>query len=241
MTILLVHGAWSGSWSWRKAGDLLRKRGYEVFAPTLTGLAERAHVAPQHVNLTSHIEDIAGLMRYENLENVLIVGHSYGGMVITGAADRETARVKGMIYVDAFAPENGQCLWDLAGEKSANAQRAAAMAHDGGKSVPRPTTPGNTAPGAAAQFGPLFTPQPIATSSEPFVSTRPKQDWPPRHYVLCKAYHPSPFHAIAARVKDAPGWTYGEFDALHDVVRTHPEMVADMIEAVARRLAIAKA
>ena len=82
---------------------------------------------------------------------------------------------------------------------------------------------------AAEKFGSLFTPQPIRTSSEPFVSVREKQDWPPRHYVLCKAYDPSPFHAIAARVRNAPGWTYGEFDALHDVVRTHPLMVADMI------------
>jgi pimeloyl-ACP methyl ester carboxylesterase len=229
MPIVLVHGAWSGSWSWRACADILRTRGFDVYAPTLTGLAERAHVAPEHVDLSSHVADIAGLMRFENLENVLIVGHSYGGMVITGAADREISRVKAMIYLDAFVPENGQCLWDLSGEKGRQAQIAAAMAHDGGKSVPRPTTPGNTAPGAAQKFGALFTPQPIRTSSEPFISVREKQDWPPRHYVLCKAYDPSPFHAIAARVKNAPGWSYGEFDALHDVVRTHPTMVADMI------------
>ena len=123
MPIVLVHGAWSGSWSWRAAADILRTRGFDVYAPTLTGLAERAHVAPEHIGLSSHIADIAGLMRYERLENVLIVGHSYGGMVITGAADREIARVKGMIYVDAFVPENGQCLWDLAGERSKQAQQ----------------------------------------------------------------------------------------------------------------------
>ena len=76
MPIVLVHGAWSGSWSWRAAADILRARGHDVYAPTLTGLAERSHVAPEHVNLSSHVADIAGLMRYENLENVLIVGHS---------------------------------------------------------------------------------------------------------------------------------------------------------------------
>ena len=234
MPILLVHGAWSGSWSWRAAADILRGRGHMVFAPTLTGLAERAHIEPEHINLSSHIADIAGLMRFESLNHVLIVGHSYGGMVITGAADREINRVAGLIYVDAFVPESGQSLWDLAGEKSRLAQQAAANKYDGGKSVPRPTTPGNTAPGAAAQFGDLFTPQPIATLSEPFVSVRARQDWPPRHYVLCKAYKESPFHAIAARVRGAPGWSYGEFDALHDVVRTHPQMVADMISERAK-------
>lgn len=234
MPIILVHGAWSGSWSWRAVADILRARGYEVYAPTLSGLAERAHIAPEHINLSSHVADIAGLMRFENLENVLIVGHSYGGMVITGAADREIARIAGMVYVDAFVPDSGQSLWDLAGPAGAAAQRALAEAHDGGKSVPRPTTPGNTAPGAAARFGGLFTPQPIGTLSEKFVSIHREPKWPPRHYVLCKAYKPSPFHSIAARLRDAPGWACGEFDALHDVVRTHPEMVADMICASAR-------
>lgn len=229
MPIILVHGAWSGSWSWRAASNILRARGYEVFAPTLTGLAERSHVAPEHVTLASHVADIAGLMHYENLENVLIVGHSYGGMVITGAADRQIARVKGMIYLDAFMPENGESLWDLAGSAAAAAQRALADAYDGGKSVPRPTTAGNTAPAAASQFGPLFTPQPIGTLSEKFIAIHPRRKWPPRHYMLCKAYNPSPFHAIADRLRGAPGWTYGEFDALHDVVRTHPKLVADMI------------
>ncbi len=233
MPIVLVHGAWCGSWSWRAAADLLRARGHNVYAPTLTGLAERAHVAPEHVSLSSHIEDIAGLLRYENLTDVLLVGHSYGGMVITGAADREPARVAGMIYIDAFAPENGQSLWDLAGEQSAAAQRAAALAHDGGKSVPRPPAPANSAPASAARFQPMFTPQPIGTLSEPFISARAAPSWPPRHYVLCKAYNPSPFHAIAARVRGAAGWSYSEFDALHDVVRAAPAMVADRIAAQA--------
>ncbi len=227
--IVLVHGAWSGAWSWREAANLLRARGHEVFAPTLTGLAERSHVAPEYVNLSSHIADIAGLLRYEDLRNVILVGHSYGGMVITGTADREIDRVAAMIYIDAFVPESGQCLWDMA--NNAPAQRAAAMAHDGGKSVPRPTTPGNTAPGAAARFGDRFTPQPLATFSEAFVSVRENATWPTRHYVLCTAYNPSPFHAIAARLRHAPGWSCSEFDALHDVVRTHPQLVAERIDA----------
>jgi pimeloyl-ACP methyl ester carboxylesterase len=230
MTIVLVHGAWSGGWSWKDAARLLRQRGYEVYAPTQTGLAERSHVAPEHVDLSSHVADIAGLMRYEDLRDVLIVGHSYGGMVVTGAVDRERARVKGMIYLDAFVPHSGESLWDIAGPARAAEMRAQAEAYDGGKSVPRPSTPGNTGPGAAAAFGALFTPQPVGCMSEKYVATRDNpDDWPPRHYVLCKAYNPSPFHAIAARVKTEPGWTYGEFDALHDVPRTNPALVADMI------------
>ena len=119
--IVLVHGAWSGSWSWNGVAPLLRAVGHEVHAPTLTGLAERSHVPPAQVNLSSHICDIAGLMRWNDLRDVILVGHSYGGMVITGAADREIARIRGMIYIDAFVPESGQSLWDMAGPKSAAA------------------------------------------------------------------------------------------------------------------------
>jgi pimeloyl-ACP methyl ester carboxylesterase len=240
-TIVLVHGAWSGAWSWKEVVRLLRARGQEVYAPTLTGLAERSHVAPGSVNLSSHVADIAGLMRWEGLDEVFLVGHSYGGMVVTGAADREPGRVKGILYIDAFVPESGQSLWDITGPARAAEQRAVAMAHDGGSSVPRAPAPAGSDPASAARFGSLFTPQPVGCMAEKFVSVRDNPVWPPRHYVLCTAYRPSPFHAIAERVRSAPGWSYGEFDALHDVVRTHPALVADTILDVTGRWSGAKA
>jgi len=235
MPILLVHGAWAGAWSWRDAARSLRKMGHEVYAPTLTGVAERAHVPPQNVSLSTHIADVAGLMRYEELTNVLIVGHSYGGMVITGAADREPQRVAGMIYLDAFLPESGQALWDIAGPECAQMQREIALAHDGGHSVPRPAANPPLAPEFAAQWASLFTAQPIRTMSEPWVSVRePAQRvWPQRHYILCAAYKNSPFHRHAAQVRGQAGWESSEFDAPHDVVRTDPELVAQRIHAIA--------
>lgn len=235
MPILLVHGAWAGAWSWRDAARLLRKQGFDVYAPTMTGIAERSHVPARDVNLSTHIADIAGLMRYEELENVLIVGHSYGGMVITGAVDREPDRVAGMVYLDAFLPQSGQSLWDLAGPERVELQKKNAQAFDGGFSVPRPNVP-PLAPEFAAKWGPLFTPQPLGTSSEPWVSVRPEAErtWPRRHYILCKAYVGSPFHHFAAQVRDQPGWDYSEFDAPHDVVRTDPELTAGRIAEIAR-------
>jgi len=231
--IVLVHGAWSGSWSWNGVAPLLRAAGHEVHAPTLTGLAERSHISPAQVNLSSHISDIAGLLRWNALRDVIIVGHSYGGMVITGAADREIARIRGMIYIDAFVPANGQSVWDLSGPERAAAQRAAAQAHDGGFSVPRGRAPANSSPADAPRFDPLFTAHPITCFSEPYVATRTNPEaWPPRHYALCTAYNPSPFHAIAARVSQDPSWSSSAFDALHDVVRTHPADVTQRIEEV---------
>ena len=231
--IVLVHGAWSGSWSWNGVAPLLRAAGHEVHAPTLTGLAERSHVAPAQVNLSSHICDIAGLMHWNDLRDVILVGHSYGGMVITGAADREIARIRGMIYIDAFVPGDGQSVWDLAGETRAASQRAAAQAHDGGLSVPRARAPRNADNAYAPRFDPLFTAHPIACFSEPYMATRADPTaWPPRHYALCTAYDPSPFHPIAARLREDKSWSVSAFDALHDVVRTHPADVAQRIEDV---------
>lgn len=235
MTILLVHGAWAGAWSWRDTARLLRKQGFDVYAPSMTGIAERSHVDPRQVTLSTHIADISGLMRYEELENVLVVGHSYGGMVITGAVDREPQRVAGMVYLDAFLPKSGQSLWDIAGPERVEMQKKGAMAHDGGFSVPRPNVP-PMPPELAAKWGPLFTPQPIGTMSEKWTSVRPEAErtWPRRHYILCTAYKDSPFYQFADEVKGKPDWDYSEFDALHDVVRSHPEMTANRIAEIAR-------
>ncbi|HEV2572468.1 MAG TPA: alpha/beta hydrolase [Beijerinckiaceae bacterium] len=235
MTILLVHGAWAGAWSWRDTARLLRKQGFDVYAPSMTGIAERSHVDPRQVTLSTHIADISGLMRYEELENVLVVGHSYGGMVITGAVDREPQRVAGMVYLDAFLPKSGQALWDLVGEQGADLHKKAALAHDGGYSVPCPNVP-PMPPELAAQWAPLFTPQPVDTLSEKWVSVRPEaqRTWPRRHYILCTTNKSSPFHQFADEVKGKPDWDYSEFDAPHDVVRSHPEMTANRIAEIAR-------
>src|ERR1700743_3969945 len=112
-TIVLVHGSWGGSWAWKPVARQLRQRGFEVYAPNLSGVGARRHIHCDVLDLNTHIEDVAALLRFEELDNVLLVGHSYGGMVVTGAADREIDRIKGMIYLDAFLPESGQSLWDI--------------------------------------------------------------------------------------------------------------------------------
>jgi pimeloyl-ACP methyl ester carboxylesterase len=243
MTIVLVHGAWTGSWSWRDCARVLRRKGYEVYAPTNTGLSERAHVKPQHVTLESHIEDIAGLLRYEDLRDVLLVAHSYGGMPTTGAADRERDRVKGIMYVDAFLPESGQSLWDIVSPEGKATQQKMAHDFDGGLSVPRP--PHAPVRPRTKPWPPEWSPQPTGTTAEPYVSVRgaatmdPAQ-WPPRHYALCTGYENSTFTGLAAKARGAPGWDYSEFDCHHDVVRTQPQMTADRIEEFADKLGIAR-
>ena len=107
-TFVLVHGAWSGGWCYHKVAARLRARGHDVFTPTLTGQGERSHLLSGTINLSLHIEDILAVFRCENLSDVVLAGHSYGGMVITGVADRAADRIRALAYLDAFLPEDGQ-------------------------------------------------------------------------------------------------------------------------------------
>jgi pimeloyl-ACP methyl ester carboxylesterase len=117
VTYVIVHGAWGGGWDWRRVDSILTARGQEVYRVTLTGLGERVHLANPSIGLNTHIEDVVNTIRWEELGNVVLVGHSYGGMVITGAADRVPERIRALIYVDAFLPDSGESLSGIVGER----------------------------------------------------------------------------------------------------------------------------
>src|SRR6185369_10365894 len=112
-TFLVAHGAWSAGWAWKKMRPLMRERGHELFTPTYTGIGERAHLAHKDLDLEAHIADVLAVLEYEDLTDLILVGHSYGGMVATGVADRAPKRIRHLVYVDAFAPRDGQSLFDL--------------------------------------------------------------------------------------------------------------------------------
>ena len=112
-TFVVAHGAWSAGWAWKKMRPLLRDKGHELFTPTYTGVGERAHLATPEVGLETHIQDILAVLEAEDLSGIVLVGHSYGGMVATGVADRAASRIAQLIYLDAFVPRSGQSLFDL--------------------------------------------------------------------------------------------------------------------------------
>src|SRR5262249_21902502 len=112
-TFVLVHGAWHGGWCWQKVIPFLEAAGHEVHAPTLTGLAERASELSPDVGLDTHIQDIVGLLEEKNLNGVILVGHSYGGMVITGVVDQVPERIAHLVYLDTFVPRNGESMADV--------------------------------------------------------------------------------------------------------------------------------
>ncbi len=112
-TFLLCHGAWGGGWSWKKMHPLMQAAGHRLLTPTYTGLGERAHLANPDVDLETHIQDILNVIKYEDLHDIVLLGHSYGGMVATGVADRARDCINQVIYLDAFVPRDGQSLFDL--------------------------------------------------------------------------------------------------------------------------------
>jgi pimeloyl-ACP methyl ester carboxylesterase len=114
-TIVIVHGAWGGGWAWREVEGLLRESGRTVYRPTLTGLGERHHLASPDIGLDTHISDVVNVLEFEELEDVVLVGHSYGGMVITGVAERVPERIRHLVYLDAFVPFDGECLRSAGG------------------------------------------------------------------------------------------------------------------------------
>ncbi len=109
---VLVHGAWHGGWCWKKVKALLEARGHTVFTPTLTGLGERSHLLTPQIDLSTHIEDIVSMLEYEDLYNVILVGHSYAGMVISGVAEKAVNRISHLVYLDAYLPEDGKSIVD---------------------------------------------------------------------------------------------------------------------------------
>lgn len=111
---VLVHGAWRGSWCWKRVRRMLAQQGHEVFTPTLTGLADRSHLLSEQVDLRTHTLDVLNLVQWEELDDFVLCGHSYAGMVVSGVADRIPERIRALVFLDAFVPADGECLADFA-------------------------------------------------------------------------------------------------------------------------------
>jgi pimeloyl-ACP methyl ester carboxylesterase len=231
-TFVLVHGAWHGGWCYARVAALLRARGHTVFTPTLTGQGERAHLISGAINLSTHIEDVLGVFRFERLSEVVLAGHSYGGMVITGVADRIPERIKALAYLDAFIPEDGQSLFDI--NIPANTQRFLDHAgRTGGLSVPAPS---------AAYFGvnaadaptvdELATPHPLGCFTEKLKLSGAYRSVKKHLYVHGTVLpRESPFKRFYEQARNN-GWSAHALACGHDVMLDMPEQTAELLEAM---------
>ncbi len=210
---VLVHGAWGGSYGWRKVRPLLQQAGHTVFTPSLTGQGERAHLASPQVNLSTHIQDVCNAIWYEDLNDVTLVGHSYGGMVVTGVADRMPDRIQHLVYLDAFLPEDGQSLYDLGGGTGRDST-------DWQVPMPRRNEPVDAWEEARRVAHQKATLEEKVKLSAPLVS-RPFS----LTYIVATG-RPDPgeaFDRTAARLRGNPRWTLREISGGHGMIRTNPD------------------
>ena len=212
---------------------LMAKAGHAFFTPTYTGLGERAHLANPAIDLDTHIDDVLGVLEFEDLRDVVLLGHSYGGMVATGVADRARERVAHLIYLDAFVPEDGQSLFDLVPKAQRDAQRAAATKGDGWRVPPNPT-PEDTAPEDRAWISGKRLPHPLKCMEAP-LKLRQGPLTLPRSYIVATRNTVGPFAPFAQRARREPGWACYDIDASHSPNVTAPVALMTLLDRVIER------
>lgn len=231
-TFVIVHGGWGGGWEWTPVAAKLRARGHEVFTPTLTGLGERAHLRGP-IGLSDHMEDVRAVIAFEELHDVVLCGHSYAGMVVTGVADRAPELIRLLVYLDAFAPADGQALRDLVpAEFVESLVRAAEEQGDGRAPIPPDLLPptGWIPEEVSTRYVRRLRPHPIATLTEP-LRLSGGVDRVARAFVRCTgALDPEHdiFGPFAARAQ-AEGWRYRELPTPHDLQMFDPEGTAAVL------------
>ncbi len=228
-TFLVCHGAWSAGWVWKKMHPLIIAAGHRLLTPSYTGLGERAHLAHPSIDLETHITDVLNVIHYEDLQDIVLIGHSYGGMVATAVADRARDRIAQLIYLEAFVPRDGQSLFDL-NESARQSMRSLAEAGDGWRVPPNPAPPDT--PAADIEW---LTERRVATPIKCF-ETRIKltgEPAMPRHYIYATRISPAdPFGQFAARAKSEAGWRYHEIDASHSPHVTAPTALMGLLEKI---------
>ena len=231
---VLVHGAWGGSWCWKAVRKELQARGHEVFTPTLSGVGERSHLLSRQVDLNTHIADVVNLIVWEELSDVVLCGHSYGGCVVTGVADRIPDRISALVYVDAFVPESGQSLHDTLPIEQKDAQvRGAVESGDGWKVPPIAAEVFNVNSKDRAWVDAQRTPQSLATFQQPLQLTGAIERIKNVTYILATGWDHSPFLQFYEKA-NAKGWKTLTMPCGHDIQMDQPGELLEVLLAASR-------
>jgi pimeloyl-ACP methyl ester carboxylesterase len=225
---VLVHGGWHGGWCWRRVADRLRQRGHVVFTPTLTGLGDRSHLLDNNVGLDTHVRDIVNLLQWEDLDDVVLVGHSYAGCVISAVAEHSAAAIGSIVFLDAFLPENGEALVDMASQLMRDA-------------IDTVRNRGETrmAPVLSAYFklnetdrawvDAKCTPQPIRTFTDKVTLSGARERIARKVYIRATGYPSAPYDAALARTRADPSWNTLEIPCGHDAMIDMPERLVEIL------------
>lgn len=229
-TYLLVHGAWHGGWCWKRIADRLRAKGHIVFTPTLTGLGERAHLAGPDIDLECHIDDVLGVIDMEELDDIILCGHSYGGQVITPVLDRRTDRFRAAVWLDAFVPQDGQSLMEgWPPERAQHIREEAARSGDGWKIAPMsPEYFGVMDKDDADWVTRRCVPQPIKTFSQAVHLTGAWETVPKKLYILAERHPNSSFDRFSVPLSEKPDWDVRSVASGHDVMIDTPDLLTEI-------------
>jgi pimeloyl-ACP methyl ester carboxylesterase len=229
---VLVHGAWHGGWCWSRVAPRLRAAGHAVFTPTLSGLGERCHLISPQINLDTHIDDVINLLEFEELEDAVLVGHSYAGIVISGVADRAAPRLRQLVYLDSLLLESGKSLFSDF-PKAVVDQRLKAIRETGGGVGAPPALPpaafGVKEPADAAWVARRMTPQPVGTYLQPLLLKAPLGNGLPKTYIDCTVEPIATLERGKARVRADAGWKLRTLATGHDAMVTAPGPLAELL------------
>jgi len=222
LTIVFVHGAWAGGWHFTKVQPLLEDTGHVVYRPTMTGLGERVHLAGPDVGLSTHIEDIVNMLEFEELDGVVLVGHSYGGMVIAGVADRVPERIAKLVYFDAILPEDGESVASLYGDAIDSMATAGGDGAEAWQLVPQWVEEG--------KLPPVDVPQPLLTFTEPIVLNNPAAAQLPAVFLITveAGKEVDEYDAFADRARNR-GWEVVEMEGSHNPHWFQPENFVNVL------------
>jgi len=227
-TFVLVHGAWHGGWCWRRVADRLTAAGHRVFTPTLTGLGERQHLMSASITLDTHVQDVCNLIRFEELSDVCLVGHSYAGMVISRVAEEMEDRISSFVFLDAFVPEDGETPLDLVSSQVQEGIRAAIARGEITRAAPPAAYFKVQAPADVAWIDSMMTPQPNGVWPDKIHLTGARDRIAKRAYVRAGLYPSVSFDAAMEKQSKRDGWRVMSMAGGHDLMVDCPEELANL-------------
>jgi pimeloyl-ACP methyl ester carboxylesterase len=234
-TYVLVHGAWHGAGCWEPVAQILRSHGHQVFTPTLSGVGERAHLVSREIGLQVFIQDVVDVFERHDLSEVILVGHSFGGVTLVGAVDRVPERIRQLVFLDAVVLSDGETAFSRLAPEIVDARRQQALESSDGLTipVPPPSAFGVFEPDQVALLARHCTPHPLKTFDDPIRLSGPPGGALPKVYIQCVDPVYGPLQSSRDFVKAQAGWAWDEIATGHDAMVSAPAALADKLLAFA--------